>query len=265
MHRLLLVPLLLLAAALSGCAPAVRPEPAAGFVTRSVEVDGVDHAYQVFVPGQRREPLPVVLFLHGSGERGDDNRAQTEAGLGPYLRAHADAFPALVVFPQSPRGRSWDGDVARVALAALDAASREFGGDAARTYLTGMSRGGYGTWALALDHPQRFAALAPVCGGLTNPPGRDDLAVEAVAGAPDPFAAAASRLRGIPSWIFHGAQDDVVPPAQSRRMADALRAAGADVRYTEFPDANHNAWDPAYATPELWAWLFAQRLHASVP
>lgn len=244
---------------LVACAAPAPPDESS-FVSRTVTVDGVEHAYRVFVPQTGRHPLPVILFLHGSGERGDDNRAQIGTGLGPWLRTHADAFPALVVFPQSPRGRSWDGDVARAAMAALDAASREFDGDPRRTYLTGMSRGGYGTWSLALEHPDRFAALAPVCGGITDPPGRHDLAVEAVAAAPDPFAAAAQRLRGIPSWIFHGARDDVVPPAQSRRMAEALRDAGADVRYTEFPEANHNSWDPAYATPELWTWLFAQRL-----
>lgn len=253
------------AAVLSGCAsalPSSAPAPG-GFVRREVMSNGRRHAYQVFAPSSALpRPLPVVLFLHGSGERGDDGEKQTQAGLGPYVRAHAADFPALVVFPQSPEGESWEGDTATMALAALDAATAEFDGDRHRTSLTGMSRGGYGTWSLALREPARFAALVPVCGGITAPgtrPDLDSLYVGATHDAADPFAEAARRLRGIPSWIFHGALDDVVPPEQSRRMHAALRDAGADVRYTEFPDANHNSWDAAYRTEALWSWLFAQR------
>ena len=253
------------AAMLSGCMSAL---PASGsapgrFVRRELTSNGRRYAYQVFVPAaQLPRPLPVVLFLHGSGERGDDGEKQIHAGLGPYVRAHAADFPALVVFPQSPDGESWEGDTATMALATLDAATAEFDGDRSRTSLTGMSRGGYGTWSLALREPTRFAALVPVCGGITPPrsrPDLDTLFVESTRAARDPFAEAARRLRDIPSWIFHGALDDVVPPEQSRRMHAALRDAGADVRYTEFPDANHNSWDAAYRTEALWPWLFAQR------
>ena len=253
------------AAVLSGCVSAL---PATGttpgrFVRRELTSNGRRYAYQVFVPAaQVPRPLPVVLFLHGSGERGDDGEKQIHAGLGPYVQAHAADFPALVVFPQSPDGESWEGDTATMALATLDAATAEFEGDRSRTSLTGMSRGGYGTWSLALREPTRFAALAPVCGGITPPgsrPDLDTLFVESTHAARDPFAEAARRLRDIPSWIFHGALDDVVPPEQSRRMHAALRDAGADVRYTEFPDANHNSWDAAYRTEALWPWLFAQK------
>jgi len=253
------------AAVLSGCVGALPRAGATpgGFVRRELTSNGRRYAYQVFVPSaQLPRPLPVVLFLHGSGERGDDGEKQTQAGLGPYLRAQAADFPALVVFPQSPEGESWEGDTATMALAALDAATAEFDGDRSRTSLTGMSRGGYGTWSLALREPTRFAALVPVCGGITAPgtrPDLDTLYVESTHAASDPFAEAARALRDIPSWIFHGARDDVVPPEQSRRMHAALRDAGADVRYTEFPDANHNSWDPAYRTEALWPWLFAQR------
>ena len=253
------------AAVLSGCASALPSSNAAPgrFVRREVTANGRRYAYQVFVPSAALpRPLPVVLFLHGSGERGDDGEKQTQAGLGPYVRAHAADFPALVVFPQSPEGESWEGDTATMALATLDAATAEFDGDRSRTSLTGMSRGGYGTWSLALREPTRFAALVPVCGGITPPgsrPDLDNLYVVSTRTAADPFADAARRLRDIPSWIFHGALDDVVPPEQSRRMHAALRDAGADVRYTEFPDANHNSWDAAYRTEALWPWLFAQR------
>ncbi len=251
----------LLGLLVSACATSPAPSTGA-FVQRTLELDGRSHAYRVFVPaaGHRRGEPPVILFLHGSGERGDDGDKPTRVGLGPYLRQHASDFPALVVFPQAAEGTEWS-DGAPIALAALEAATREFGGDRARTYLTGISMGGYGTWELALAEPGRFAALVPVCGGMTPPyPGRPTLRVYAVAGAADPYAATAQRLSAIPTWIFHGARDDLVRPEQSRRMYAALQAAGApDVRYTEFPDANHNSWDPAYATPALWAWLFAQR------
>lgn len=231
------------------------------FVERSIETAGVVHRYQVFVPAQGGSGKPpVVLFLHGSGERGSDNQAQLKVGVGEYVRRHQGDFPAIVVFPQAPAEQEWS-DVADMVFAQLEAATREFGGDRERTYLTGLSMGGFGTWDYALRAPGRFAALVPVCGGLVIPR-RPSMSVAAVAGAADPYAAAAARLKDTPAWIFHGAKDDLVPPDYSRRMHAALQAAGArDARYTEFPDANHNSWDPAYLdTPALWTWLFAQRL-----
>ncbi|HVI58281.1 MAG TPA: prolyl oligopeptidase family serine peptidase [Luteimonas sp.] len=253
--------LLALVACLCACATqprATRTE--AGFVTREVVVDGARHRYQVFVPAHAAgDKLPVILFLHGSGERGTDGVKPTQAGLGPHVRAHAADFPALVVFPQVPDGQEWSDNTA-LAFAALDAATREFGGDRDRTYLTGMSMGGYGTWELALMQPGRFAAMVPVCGAVRQASDERALYVTQVADDPDPFATIAGTLRDVPVWIFHGALDDVVPLEDDHALVAAFRAAGAkDARYTEFPDANHNAWDPAYAMPELWSWLFAQR------
>lgn len=255
-----------MASLLAGCAGGAggaggATRPARGeFVERSVRVDGAEHRYQVFVPA--RAPAagkpPVLLFLHGSGERGDDNRSQLAVGLGPHVRAQAETFPAIVVFPQAPAGSEWN-QLADVVFAELDAATREFGGDPDRTYLTGLSMGGYGTWDLALRQGYRFAALVPVCGGLEHP-ARPSMAVTGLAGEADPYAAVAQRLRQTPVWIFHGARDATVPVEYSRRLDAALQAAGArDARYTEFPEADHNSWDAAYATPELWTWLFAQR------
>ena len=257
----LLLPLLALSAMLGGCATAPALPERGGFVAREIVVDGATHRYQVFVPARGAVATgkpAVILFLHGSGERGSDNRKQLTVGLPPHVLAHADDFPAIVVVPQAPEGSEWN-QVADVALAQLDATTREFGGDPDRTYLTGLSMGGYGTWDYALRDPGRFAALVPVCGGLVHP-ARPSMAVAGLAGAADPYAAAAQRLRDVPTWIFHGAKDDAVPVEFSRRMDAALQAAGApDARYTELPDANHNSWDAAYATPELWEWLFAQR------
>lgn len=255
--------LLVMAAGLTaaGCAGLHRKPAGGQFLERTVRADGIERRYQVFVPGgaQQRGALPVILFLHGTGERGSDGEAPTRVGLGPYVRAHADNFPALVVFPQAPEGSDWKDHAARTALAALDAASAEFGGDRRRTYLTGLSMGGYGTWELALMQPQRFAALVPVCGGLSAPRSERDLYVTPLRAEADPAAALARQLKHVPVWLFHGGKDDVVPPDEDRRIHAALQAAGGTVRYTEFAELGHNSWDAAYGqTPALWSWLFTQ-------
>jgi len=248
---------------LAGCAP-TRQDAPGRFETREMQVDGRSVHYQVFIPRgarARNGALPVVLFLHGSGERGSDNQAQTAAGIGPYLRRHADSFPALVVMPQVPGEEEWSGDNNRAAIAALEATLAEFGADSDRQYLTGMSMGGYGSWNIALDDPQRFAAIVPVCGAVRAPRAvRPTLFVESVAHEADPYAVMAQRLKDTPIWMFHGALDDVVKPDDDRHLKAAFDAAGAkDVRYTEYPQGNHNAWDATYADAEMWAWLFAQR------
>ena len=253
--------LLAMATLLPGCAM-LSPLPSRGaFYEREVVVGGVAARYQVFVPSRASggDRPPVILFLHGSGERGSDGAKQTLVGIGPYLRAHQDRFPAIVVFPQAPDETEWAGN-ADLVFATLDAATREFNGDPDRTYLTGLSMGGYGTWDMAMRAPGRFAALAPVCGGVVHPR-RPSMGVSGIAGAANPYAAVAARLKDTPVWQFHGALDDVVSPDYSRQMDAALQAAGArDARLTIFPDANHNSWDATYSqTPELWTWLFAQK------
>lgn len=252
--------------ALSHPSHAAKPAPSSTsghFVQRELVHDGRTFRYAVFVPSASQpRPLPVVLFLHGSGERGSDGKAQTTAGLGNWLRSHPDGFPALVVFPQAPKDEEWMGSNARMALATLDAASAEFGGDPARTYATGMSMGGYGTWEVALAAPDRFAALVPVCGGVREPRAeRPTLFVTEVADEADPYTALATRLKHVPAWMFHGARDDLVPAEEDRKIYRAAQAVGAAFRYTEYPDGNHNAWDATYSDPAMWDWLFAQRLH----
>lgn len=251
---------LLLAACLLGACVSVPSRATGEFIGRSIEIAGKAHRYQVFVPASAaggRTP-PVIVFLHGSGERGNDGAKPTLVGIGPYIRAHRDEFPAIVVFPQAAEGSEWSGN-ADLVFATLDAATREFRGDPERTYLTGLSMGGYGTWDIAMRAPARFAALIPVCGGVVHPR-RPAMGVSGMDGVPDPYAAVADRLKDTPVWQFHGARDDVVSPDYSRRMDAALKSAGArDARLTIFPDADHNSWDPAYSrTPALWTWLFAQ-------
>ena len=242
-----------------------------GFLDRSVIVDGVAYRYQVFVPADftQEKAWPVALFLHGSGERGDDGLHQTAVGLPAAIRNERTRFPMIVVMPQARNNTRWNGVMATQAMKALDAAIAEFHGDPRRVYLTGLSLGGQGTWLLAAANPHRFAAIAPVCGFLRLKD--DDDVIDPVADAAlakefpealavDPSAAFAKRIGKVPVWIFHGALDDAVPVHNARRMDVAMRAQGGEVRYSEYVDANHNAWDHAYGEPELVPWLLSHTL-----
>ena len=236
-----------------------------GFLDRAVTVAGHLYRYQVFVPASYTpaEQWPVVLFLHGAGERGSDGLLQTQVGLGAAIRERASRVPAIVVFPQAPADSGWTGATAQMALAALDQTMREFRTDPARVYLTGMSMGGNGTWYLAYRNPTRFAALAPICGWVSSDVWRQlDPVVprDSLRDGGTVYEALARRVRRVPTWIFHGEIDDVVPVEESGRAAAALTAAGAPVQYTEVPGTGHNSWDPAYRSPKFWAWLLAQRL-----
>lgn len=227
-----------------------------GFLDRSVTVDGAAHRFVVYVPAVRPAVgLPVILFLHGSGERGSDGLIETDVGLGHVIRTHPDRYPAVVVFPQAPADTTW-GDDRRLALAALAQAEREFHTDPARVYVAGLLLGGNGAWVLANDDPKRFAAVVVVCGFAG--PFHDYPGV--VAGTPpDPYAALARAIAPLPAWTVHGGADPVVPVAESRAMAAALTAAGSEVRFRELPGVGHNAWDDAFADPDLPAWLFSHR------
>jgi len=237
-------------------------EPA-HFVPRTLELHGKTYHYQVFVPEgwTVKRVWPTVLFLHGSGERGNDNHSQLSQGLPPWLKEHGNNFRAVVVIPQAPDDSAWNGEVEQMALKALDDSITAYHGDHRRLYLTGLSMGGYGAWQIALDHPGRFAAAAIICGGIRHPNDNDRLRVQGIpAGIADPYAWMAAHIGKLPVWIFNGAIDDVVPPEESHRMHTALKARGDDVRYTEFPGVGHGSWEAAYATSELWSWMFAHRL-----
>ncbi len=228
-----------------------------GFLDRSVIVDGTEYRYQVYVPRGYRPSVswPVVLALHGGGARGTDGIKPTNNGLGRAIRLHSERFPAIVVFPQSPvEGPGWQDLGGRVALTALDQALEEFNTDKTRVYLTGHSQGGNGSWYLSYHHAERFAAVVVVCGWVGERRGRTSGAFYpaiAPASSADQFATVAQRVSRLPIWIFHGDADTAVPVEQSRRMAAALEAIGANVRYTELPGVGHNAWDQAYEQADL--------------
>jgi predicted peptidase len=240
--------------------PAFAGKHETGFLDRSLSLHGAIYKYQVFVPDNwsPNQKWPMILFLHGAGERGTDGLIQTQVGIATAIRNDRSRFPAIVVMPQCLREHSWNKpDMEEVALAALAAASREFKGDRKRNYLTGLSMGGYGTWALAAAYPNKFAAIVPICGGILLP---DDSRKQ-----PDsdriPYLEAAKKIgTKLPIWVFHGDADPAVPVAESRLMVEALKAAGANVRYTEYPGVGHNSWDKAYADPELMTWLLSKSL-----
>ena len=229
-----------------------------GFLNRSVTIGATTYPYVVYVPRDWTpdRAWPVILFLHGAGERGNDGLHQTVVGLGSAVRWHPERFPARIVFPQTPADTRWIGEPLDAAMQALDRTTDEFHGDRDRTYLTGLSMGGYGTWHAAMVAPDRFAAIAPVCGGILKPETAESVRQSPITiGTPDPYAATAQRVRHLPVWIFHGSADATIPVSESRRMTEELRKLHADVHYTEYEGVGHDSWTRAYAEPELWRWL----------
>ncbi|GDY20399.1 hydrolase [Verrucomicrobiota bacterium] len=195
-----------------------------------------------YQPADKARKWPLMLFLHGAGERGTD-LAKVSAHGPPKLAKLKQDLPFIVVSPQCPSGRRWDNDTL---LALLDDVIARHSVDTNRVYLTGLSMGGYGTWSLGLSHPERFAAIAPICGG-------GDLILGLL---PDTKKQAA--LKTLPIWAFHGAKDNVVPPAESERMIAAVKNAGCkDVQLTIYPDAGHDSWTEAYNNPKLFEWFLA--------
>lgn len=213
-----------------------------GFHARSVPVAGSERRFVVYVPRDYvpERTWPLVVFLNGAGECGDDGWKQVAAGLGPALLHQPDEWPCLVLFPQKPNRESQWEDWEEMVLAQLAAVQAEFCIDSARITLTGLSQGGHGTWVLGARLADRFAALAPICG------------------YGDP-AAVAAALREMPIRAFHGDADRAVPVAQSQALCDAVRAAGGQPQLTIYPGVGHNSWDKAYRGEKLAAWLLAQR------
>ena len=202
-----------------------------------------------------QQKYPLVLFLHGAGERGDDNEAQLVWGMKDFAAEEIRRnYPCFVVAPQCPAEEQWvdvpwsadrhtmpekPEPALRRAIELVGELQQEFSIDPARLYITGLSMGGFGVWDAIQRHPRLFAAAAPICGGG------------------DP--AHAEKIAHLPIWAFHGEKDAAVKPGRSREMIEAIKAAGGEPRYTEYPGVGHNSWSPTYANPDLYAWLFAQR------
>jgi len=235
-----------------------------GFLDRAVVVNGVEYRYQVYIPRgfTKKQTWPVIVALHGGGEYGSDGMRQTNVGLAPAIRRNPERFPVIVIFPQAKADGKpgWQTDGGEAAMAAIDKTIKEFKGDPKRVVLTGLSAGGNGTWSLASRHPERFAAIVPVCGFVSSFKGRASaIDYPALAQGDDPYTEIAKKVSLLPILIFHGAKDDVVLPDESRKMFAALKKLSANVDYIELPDANHNAWDPAYSSPETIAWMLKQK------
>jgi len=202
--------------------------------------------YLLFLPKGYRagsdKRWPLILFLHGAGERGSDVWKVAIHGPPKVVTERAD-FPFLVVSPQCPEDQVWSNDVL---LALLEETTREYPVDKRRIYLTGLSMGGYGTWSLGLKYPEKFAAIAPICGG-------GELIAVILASRDKPQA-----LKTLGVWAFHGGKDPVVPVEESRRMVEAIKKAGAeDVKLTVYPEAGHDSWTETYKNPELYQWFLA--------
>jgi len=198
---------------------------------------------------------PLVIFLHGAGERGTDNEKQLIHAV-PQFAAEENRkkYPCFLIAPQCPEGKRWvevdwgsdshvqpkePGEAGRLTLELIDKLMKELPIDPDRIYLTGLSMGGFGTWDLMARRPELFAATAPVCGGADE--------------------STAEKIKHIPVWVFHGAKDTAVKPARSRNIVAALEKAGGKPKYTEYPDVGHNSWDNAYRDPKLFEWMFGQR------
>jgi predicted peptidase len=197
----------------------------------------VNLAYLLYLPKDydQRDSWPLLVFLHGIGERGNDLDAVKRHGP-PKLIAQGREYPMVVASPQCPADRWWQ---ATESTALVDELVEKYKIDQDRIYLTGLSMGGFGVWELATFTPQRFAALAPVCGG----------------GEP----LKASLLVDLPIWAFHGAKDSLVPVEYSQRMVDAVNAAGGHAKLTVYPNTEHDSWTETYANSALYDWLLQQK------
>lgn len=220
--------------------PAPAGEPGRQ-VERSIQkriVRDVGGRYLIFLPADydAARAWPLLLFLHGAGERGDDLARVAIHGPPRLIREATMELPFIVVSPQVPDDRIWS---IQLLDALLEEVAQTHSVDEDRVYVTGLSMGGYGTWHLAMEFPHRFAAIAPISGGGT------------ITGA--------CTLRHLPIWAFHGALDEVVPVSRSEELVSRLRDCEGHIRYTRYEDAGHDAWTRTYANPELYDWLLMHR------
>jgi predicted peptidase len=197
--------------------------------------------YLLYTPQAAAQKMPLLVFLHGLGERGTDSSVLKRVGPPKLIEAGRE-FPFLVAAPLCPPDSSWvlELDALRGLLHEL---IRRCPVDTSRIMLTGLSMGGFGTWHCAVENPHAFAAIAPICGGQVSATG---------------LSSRVGAISHLPTWAFHGAKDEVVPIERSIEMVDALRAAGGNVKLTVYPQAGHDSWTETYENPLLYEWLTAQ-------
>ena len=193
--------------------------------------------YLEYIPNvkEKSEKLPLLIFLHGMGERGADLNKLKVHGPPSFLDQKTD-FPFICISPQCPDTVYWNEDLL---LPFYEEIMTKYPVDKSRIYLTGLSMGGFGTWASIIAKPDLFAAAAPICGG------GDPSKVEAI--------------KEMPIWVFHGAKDDVVPLVRSEEMVNSLKKLGSKVKFTIYPEAFHNSWTETYNNPELYEWFLSHQ------
>jgi predicted peptidase len=201
----------------------------------------VECKYLLYLPvdyGKANKTWPLIMFLHGAGERGNNLEVVKKHGP-PKMIAQGKQFDFIVVSPQCPNDLWWP-EQSDVLITLLDEIEAKYRVDTDRVYLTGLSIGGFGTWTLASQYPNRFAAIAPICGGSER--------------------YAASRFKNVPVWAFHGAKDKVVPVARSQEMVNAVKAAGGDAKLTIYPEAEHDSWTETYNNRQLYEWFLSHKI-----
>ncbi len=224
------------------CVPATADEKMSKLVLKDPILTTVDLDSIVYLPkdyGKDPEKKwPLVLFLHGAGERGEDVNRVEAHGL-PKLAAQGQEFEFIIIAPQCPTGKFWP-CMCDSLMAILKHAEKNYAVDSSRVYLTGLSMGGYGSWALASTYPEHFAAVIPICGGGI------------------PYLA--PQFKNLPVWAFHGELDNVVPVNNSKMMVDAINNAGGNAKLTIYPDKWHDSWTVTYDNPEVYRWMLEQVL-----
>jgi predicted peptidase len=218
--------------------------------SRTIQVGGDNFDYQVYVPPQSEgeENLPLIVFLHGIGQRGSGGFVPVTGVGGEIARHYLARVPAIILLPQCRSASYWSDPVMdEMMMRELAQTVEELQADANRVYLIGVSMGGYGVWHFAAQHTGKFAALVSICGGSPITRG-------------DRFAPLAEKIGKTPAWLFHGADDKVVQVSESRQIVSALEAIGGAVKYSEYAGVGHNVWMNAVAEKELLPWLFAQNL-----
>jgi len=193
--------------------------------------------YALHIPKNTKEKKPLIIFLHGSGEKGTDIEKVKVHGPFKYMKTHE--LDAYVLAPQCPENEYWDSEVLYRLIQKIQ---KENNIDASRIYLTGLSMGGWGAWNLAFAHPEMFAALVPICGFVDRVPMIEDC-----------------KIKSIPIRIFHGLMDDVVDISYATTIYKKLKACNANVSLTIFDDANHDSWTRVYDNPEIYDWMFKQQ------